>query len=602
MDFIKDQPNPYWTPGFVKSTTCKVGLDQVIGRKIYIDKGQSDKDKGNNFGLALVTNINTETNSLTVEWRTKSKLLKMRNIGMEEFKYLNPEMIRLFHMEENNTLSSNKDDSVSLSKPQQESSWRSAKTNGDFFKYRLVGQATGIPPPRALETNKQDDCVKQHFESEEQEEEVNTHEMPLKVITEKDQFLDLVESDFCPENSKQIVSFSDEVIGCNIVMKRNDGSFSSAWVIGINVEAKVLSVEWRSRKGSKREKNLKFEEQGTVFEFLSPEMVKFFQSRGQNILSSTVRMGATFMFHNPEMMQFFPSELKNFLSANKAWSQSKVSSESSSDSSSESSCESSSESSCESSSESKAVKHIALSESSYESSNESSSKSSSESSSESKAMRYIALSESSSESSSEFLTKSSSESKKTDPRNIKMDREIVMNITAQANVAIDKIKQEEDTKDFGNEDCSQIELSSVFNQLDLIEGTNPENLKNDNDIIVDIAACTEHKVTTEVCTIKNEEGTKDFGNEFKIPFEASSESKQFDHVEGTDPENYDKEIVVDIETSSEGPNAVDSSVEIIDKEDVFYDDQSNVSRSSKKGNRVLEHLRKLFVSKEFKKS
>ena len=43
----------------------------------------------------------------------------------------------------------------------------------------------------------------------------------------------------------------------------------------------------------------------------------------------------------------------------------------------------------------------------------------------------------------------------------------------------------------------------MFNQLDLIEGTNPENFKNDNDIIVDIAACTENKISTKVCTMLN---------------------------------------------------------------------------------------------------
>ena len=98
MDIIKDRPNPYWTPGFVKSTTCKVGpekdkildldesdfcpknspgssskdqttgfvksttskvgLDQMIGRNIYIEK-----DEGN-FGFALVTSINSETKTI----------------------------------------------------------------------------------------------------------------------------------------------------------------------------------------------------------------------------------------------------------------------------------------------------------------------------------------------------------------------------------------------------------------------------------------------------------------------------------------------------------------------------------------------------------
>ena len=124
--------------------------------------------------------------------------------------------------------------------------------------------------------------------------------------------LDLDQGDFGPENPKQIVSFSNEVIGRNILMKRNDGRFSSAFVSSINVESQTIKVEWKSRKGSKQVRNLRFEEQGAVFEFLSPE-----------------------------------GEI--------SWSQNEKSSESSgkssSESSSESPSESSSESACESSSE-----------------------------------------------------------------------------------------------------------------------------------------------------------------------------------------------------------------------------------------------------------
>ena len=38
--------------------------------------------------------------------------------------------------------------------PPQGSSWRGAMTDGDLRKYRHVSQATGIPPPQNLETNK----------------------------------------------------------------------------------------------------------------------------------------------------------------------------------------------------------------------------------------------------------------------------------------------------------------------------------------------------------------------------------------------------------------------------------------------------------------
>jgi hypothetical protein len=67
------------------------------------------------------------------------------------------------------------------------------------------------------------------------------------------------------------VSFSNEVFGRNILMKRNDGRFSSAFVSSINVEAETIKVKWKSRKGSNQVRNLRFEEQGAVFEFQSPE-------------------------------------------------------------------------------------------------------------------------------------------------------------------------------------------------------------------------------------------------------------------------------------------------------------------------------------------
>ena len=86
------------------------------------------------------------------------------------------------------------------------------------------------------------------------------------------------------------------------------------------------------------------------------------------------------------------------------------------------------------------------------------------------------------------------------------------------------------------------------------------------------------------------------------PVEVSSDSKQLNSIEGRENVKNNKDIVVDVETSTEDPNAIESAIDFVNNEDALDDNQSNVSKSSKKGNRVLEHLKKLFVTKECKKS
>ena len=112
-------------------------------------------------------------------------------------------------------------------------------------------------------------------------------------------------------------------------------------------------------------------------------------------------------------------------------------------------------------------------------------------------------------------------------------------------------------------------------------------------------------------TNKHEEGVNDFCREPDIPLspiEVSSDSKhgeicsrQLDPIEGTENMKNNENIVVDVETPTEDPNSKESAIDVVNDEDVG-DNQSNVSKSSKKGNRVLEHLKKLFVTKECKKS
>ena len=70
-------------------------------------------------------------------------------------------------------------------------------------------------------------------------------------------------------------------------MNRSDGSFSSAFVSSINVEAEIIKVEWKSRKGSNQVRNLRFEEQGSVFEFLSPENEKSSEASSESSSESS---------------------------------------------------------------------------------------------------------------------------------------------------------------------------------------------------------------------------------------------------------------------------------------------------------------------------